>query len=58
MPFESKFIKEKLSNESIKVPNPNNVDDMERKISNDYANFFDQIKQQRSNDSQKLKKWD
>ena len=32
------------------------LDDIKRKISNDYANFFDQIKQQISNDSQKIKK--
>ena len=34
------------------------VDNIERRISNDYAKCFDQIKQQLSNDSQKLKKWD
>ena len=34
------------------------MDDIEREISNDYGIFFDQIKQQLSNDSQKLKKWD
>ena len=56
MAFQSKFIKEKALTSALKFPAPLGVDDIERKISNDYAKFFDQIKQQRSNDSQKLKK--
>ena len=54
MPFESKFIKEKLTKFLTLI----GVDDIDRKISNDYAKFFDQIKQRLSNDSKKLKKWD
>ena len=56
MPFQSKFIKEKAPTRSLKFPAPLGMDDIERKISNDYAKFFDQIKQQLSNDSQKWKK--
>ena len=56
MPFQSKFIKEKALTSALKFPAPLGVDDIERKISNDYAKFFDQIKQRLSNDSKKLKK--
>ena len=53
--FQSKFNKEKAPTRSLKFPAPLGMDDIERKISNDYVKFFDQIKQQLSNDSQKLK---
>ena len=56
MAFQSKFIKEKAQTSALKFPDPLAVDDIRRKISNDYAKFFDQIKQQRSKDSQKLKR--
>ena len=56
MPFQSKFIKEKALTSAFKFHDPLAVDDIQRKISNNYAKFFDQIKQQQSNDSQKLKK--
>ena len=39
----------------MKVSTPIGVDDIEWKISNDYANIFDQTKQRLSNDSKKLK---
>ena len=56
MPFQSKFIKEKAPTRSLKFPAPLGIDDIEGKISKDYAKFFDQIEQQLSNDPQKLKK--
>ena len=56
MPFQSKFIKEQPPTRSLKFPAPLGMDDSEWKISNDYAKFFDQIKQLLSNDSKKLKK--
>ena len=55
MPFQSKFINEKALTRALKFPAPLGTDDIERKISNNYANFFDQIKQRLSNDSQNLK---
>ena len=56
MPFQSKSIKEKAPTSSLKFPVPLGTDDIERKISINFAKFFDQIKQQLSNDSKKLKK--
>ena len=50
MPFQSKFIEEKTLTSASKFPAPLGVDDIERKISNDYLKFFDKIKQQLSND--------